>query len=84
MAPVFEEGVRSRDIYLPKGVWLEEGDPERSHVGPVWLHTYPAPLDVLPFFVREPSYVPGAASGLVVPTLMLLLGLAFNLVGVLY
>ncbi|CAH0725126.1 unnamed protein product, partial [Brenthis ino] len=53
VAPVLTEGATSRDIYLPSGLWMEEGDPQRVHVGPTWLRDFPAPLDVLPYFVKE-------------------------------
>ncbi|KAH9640194.1 hypothetical protein HF086_008430 [Spodoptera exigua] len=55
VAPVLTEGARSRDIYLPAGVWYEEGDLEKPIEGPTWIRNYPAPLDVLPYFVRDKS-----------------------------
>lgn len=47
------EGARTRDIYLPVGTWWEEDDPARVHAGPTWLRNHPAPLDYLPYFVRQ-------------------------------
>ncbi|XP_028171145.1 myogenesis-regulating glycosidase-like [Ostrinia furnacalis] len=73
VAPVFQEGVRSRDIYLPSGVWLEEGDPSKLHVGPTWLHSHPAPLDTLPFFVRESPSQTGASTAPAMSVLMIVL-----------
>ncbi|CAH0399610.1 unnamed protein product [Chilo suppressalis] len=74
VAPVLKEGATSRDIYLPKGEWFEGGDPERPHSGPTWLHSHPAPLDVLPFFVRQSSDT-DVATAPVVSGIILVLGL---------
>ncbi|XP_030026572.2 myogenesis-regulating glycosidase [Manduca sexta] len=51
-APVVEEGAVSRDIYLPSGSW-RDGNSGDVYEGPRWLRDYPAPLDVLPYFIRE-------------------------------
>ena len=38
MAPVLEEGAVSRDIYLPRGRWRDEANPEHPvYNGPVWI-----------------------------------------------
>ncbi|XP_047003771.1 myogenesis-regulating glycosidase-like [Schistocerca americana] len=56
VAPVLEEGAVSRDIYLPRGSWRDEADPEHPTVdGPAWLANYSAPLSVLPYFTRVDS-----------------------------
>ncbi|XP_032514691.2 myogenesis-regulating glycosidase-like [Danaus plexippus] len=55
-APVLEEGAVSRDIYLPKGLW-RDGNSGEMITGPQWLRDYPAPLDVLPYFVLEEKHV---------------------------
>ncbi|XP_050451127.1 myogenesis-regulating glycosidase isoform X4 [Cataglyphis hispanica] len=51
VAPVIQEGAIRRDIYLPKGIWL---DINRAAIinGPKWLRNYPAPLDTLPYFKK--------------------------------
>ncbi|KAL6436891.1 hypothetical protein ACFW04_004924 [Cataglyphis niger] len=51
VAPVIQEGATRRDIYLPKGIWL---DINRAAIinGPKWLRNYPAPLDTLPYFKK--------------------------------
>lgn len=51
VAPVVQPGARTRDIYLPPGVWRDY----RTHAvftGAVILRDYPAPLDTLPIFER--------------------------------
>ncbi|KAG6452085.1 hypothetical protein O3G_MSEX007467 [Manduca sexta] len=80
VAPVLEEGATSRDIYLPTGVWLEEGDPERAHEGPLWIRDYPAPLDILPYFVRQSPAIPDSSRTVVMSTIIVLLGLIFNFI----
>ncbi|XP_072938350.1 myogenesis-regulating glycosidase-like [Epargyreus clarus] len=80
VAPVLEEGARSRDIYLPEGTWLEEGDPERIHIGPIWIKNYPAPLDVLPYFVRERDNEDNSSVSPSVAATLVLLGLIANII----
>lgn len=50
-APVIEKGAISRNIYIPKGSW-KDGNTGAVHEGPHWIQNYPAPLDVLPYFIR--------------------------------
>ncbi|KOB70265.1 Glycosyl hydrolase family 31 protein [Operophtera brumata] len=79
VAPVLEENARSRDIYLPTGTWLEAGDPEKAHAGPGWIRSHPAPLDVLPYFVREvPTHNNAGTTG--VAAVLMLFGLLANFV----
>lgn len=49
VAPVLQPNQRSRDIYLPHGVWTDLNTNEQIE-GKRWLTGYPAPLDVLPVF----------------------------------
>ena len=42
---------RSRDVYLPRGRWLDVAR-GRTVRGPARLRDYPAPLDVTPVFIR--------------------------------
>ncbi|XP_034833635.1 myogenesis-regulating glycosidase-like [Maniola hyperantus] len=76
VAPIFSEGITVRDVYLPVGTWLDQGDPEKIHAGPAWVRNYPAPIGVLPFFVREQDSVPDAASAPCATVLLIALGLA--------
>ncbi|XP_045501159.1 myogenesis-regulating glycosidase-like [Colias croceus] len=51
-APVVEEGAVSRDIYLPRGQW-KDGNTGQDYTGPITLYDYPAPLDILPYFILQ-------------------------------
>lgn len=51
-APVLQQGQTSRNIYLPQGLWHDARS--NSYIeGPKWLADYPAPLDVLPYFIKD-------------------------------
>lgn len=50
-APVISPGAMSRDVYLPKGKWLDPNQ-NKTFIGPRWLMDYPAPIHVLPYFKR--------------------------------
>lgn len=55
VAPVLKENATSRDIYFPAGSWVYRLS-DSSHVlyqGPMKVENFSAPIDVLPFFVRE-------------------------------
>uniref|UniRef100_A0A182QD29 Glycoside hydrolase family 31 N-terminal domain-containing protein n=1 Tax=Anopheles farauti TaxID=69004 RepID=A0A182QD29_9DIPT len=51
-APVIVENARARDIYLPRGSWVD-GNTAEQHTGPKWLRNYPAPLNIVPYFIRQ-------------------------------
>lgn len=51
IAPILDEGVYSRDIYLPPGQW-RDGNNASIYNGSTTLTNYPAPIDVLPYFER--------------------------------
>lgn len=51
VAPVVKQGQTSRDIYLPAGDWYDATKNGYIHGGR-WLMDYPAPLHVLPYFIR--------------------------------
>jgi len=44
------ETATARDVYLPRGVWIEY-DSGRRHTGPAVLKNYPLPVDKTPLFV---------------------------------
>lgn len=52
VAPVITEGALQRDVYLPIGTWYDPNT-DKTYEGPTTLKDYPAPLDVLPYFIRK-------------------------------
>jgi len=50
VAPVLLEGQFARDIWLPPGRWRDYW--RNAEFAGGWLRDYPAPLDVLPMFLR--------------------------------
>jgi alpha-D-xyloside xylohydrolase len=56
VAPVLERGARRRMIYLPVGEWVDYWSREIRE-GPGWIN-YPAPLEILPLFVRRGAIIP--------------------------
>ena len=57
VAPVVTKGALARDLYLPRGRWVDYRT-KKVVEGGRWLKGYAAPLDVLPVFVREGARVP--------------------------
>jgi len=56
VAPVLTEGT-SRDIVLPSGDWTA-WDTGKTFRGPAKVKAYPAPLDIIPVFVRAGAIIP--------------------------
>ena len=56
VAPVLERGAQRRMVYLPAGEWVDYWSRE-VYEGPIWLN-YPAPLAILPLFVRRGAIIP--------------------------
>jgi myogenesis-regulating glycosidase len=54
VAPVLEKGATKRDIYVPKGDWVDYKT-KAAVPGDHWIHGYSAALDTLPIFVRDRS-----------------------------
>ncbi|KAJ3658461.1 hypothetical protein Zmor_010196 [Zophobas morio] len=52
VAPVIEQGATSRNIVIPAGTW-KDGNDGTIYEGPQVLTDYPAPIDVLPFFIKQ-------------------------------
>lgn len=57
VAPVLARGAVARDLYLPKGRWVDY-QTKKPVEGGRWLKAWPAPLDTLPVFVRQGARVP--------------------------
>ena len=53
VAPVLTEAQRSRDVYLPAGLWADGNNPSSDEIlGPTWIYQYEAGLFKLPYFIR--------------------------------
>ncbi|XP_048511051.1 myogenesis-regulating glycosidase-like [Athalia rosae] len=52
VAPVIVENATVRDVFLPAGSW-RDANYNNMIVGPTWIKNYPAPLNILPYFVEE-------------------------------
>lgn len=59
VAPVMQQGATSRDITFPEGTWVDLNNPSKRYEGYTTIN-YPAPLDVLPLFVRAGAFIPQA------------------------
>lgn len=60
VAPVLKEGMRSREVYLPRGRWFNYWNDE-AYIGP-GRYIVEAPLDKVPIFVKEGAIIPMTAS----------------------
>ncbi len=56
VAPVVNQGMTKRMVYLPEGVWYDYWTKEKI-VGPTWF-VKEAPLDVCPIYVKAGSVIP--------------------------
>ncbi|MEU5369887.1 NPCBM/NEW2 domain-containing protein [Streptomyces sp. NPDC005951] len=57
VAPVYQDTTERKDIYLPKGTWIDYWS-GRTYQGPTTIDSYSAPLDTLPLFVKAGAAVP--------------------------
>jgi len=57
VAPVYQDTTERRDIYLPKGTWIDYWS-GRTYEGPTTIASYSAPLDTLPLFVKAGAAIP--------------------------
>lgn len=63
VAPVMTQGATRRSIVFPDGLWVDYNNPGRLYNGGDTI-TYPAPLEVLPLFVRAGAIIPQADYGM--------------------
>ena len=49
VAPITDENKYERDIYFPKGEWIDPTN-NQTYVGPKWINGYKAPIDKIPYF----------------------------------
>lgn len=56
MAPVLDKDARSREVYLPGGIWYDFWTGRKITGGRTFTAT--APLDTIPLYVREGSVIP--------------------------
>ncbi|MFJ4970377.1 NPCBM/NEW2 domain-containing protein [Streptomyces sp. NPDC088755] len=57
VAPVHQDTTERRDIYLPKGTWIDYWS-GRTYQGPATIDSYSAPLDTLPLLVKAGAAIP--------------------------
>lgn len=57
VAPVLEQGATDRRIIFPEGTWVDFNNPSDIYEEGDTI-IYPAPLSVLPLFVRAGSFIP--------------------------
>ena len=57
VAPVMTKGARSRKVLFPAGTWIDLNNPSLTYKGGTTA-TVKAPLDVMPMFVRQGSFIP--------------------------
>lgn len=62
VAPVLTQGSVSRDISFPEGTdrWIDLNAPDSVYSGGTVINNYPAPLNIIPLFVREGAFIPSA------------------------
>ncbi len=56
-APLWHVGDRTREVYLPRGTWIDYFDPSHRIDGPATI-TAPAPLGRIPLYVRAGGIIP--------------------------
>lgn len=57
VAPVMTQGATERQVIFPEGLWVDYSNPSKFYHGGDTI-TYPAPLSVIPLFVRAGSFIP--------------------------
>lgn len=56
VAPIMKQGAVEREIIFPDGLWVDYNHPSRLYHGGDTI-MYPAPLEVLPLFVRAGAFI---------------------------
>jgi len=59
VAPVMNQGATERTVTFPEGTWIDFSNPSVKYAGGSTV-SYPAPLDVLPVFVKGGAIIPMA------------------------
>lgn len=59
VAPVLTQGSTERSVTFPQGQWVDYANPTKVYEGGTTI-TYPAPLNVLPLFVKAGAIIPTA------------------------
>lgn len=59
VAPVMEKGAVERTVTFPEGTWVDFANPAQKYAGGSTV-VYPAPLSMLPLFVKAGSFIPMA------------------------
>jgi len=59
VAPVMQQGAVTRKVTFPQGSWVDSNYPYTRYEGGSTVE-YPAPLEVLPLFVRAGAFIPMA------------------------
>ncbi len=57
VAPVMQQGARSRKVVFPEGKWIDWNNPSKTYKGGTEA-TVAAPLSTLPLFVKDGSFIP--------------------------
>ncbi len=61
IAPVVYKGVKTGDVYLPPGEWIDFWKETRYH-GPQTI-AYPTPVDIIPVFIKSGAILPMTLNG---------------------
>ncbi len=59
VAPVMQQGAVERKVTFPQGQWVDYANPSKVYTGGSTI-TYPAPLEMLPIFVKAGAFIPMA------------------------
>ena len=57
VAPVYEEGAKTRRVYLPNGAKWTDAWIDKTYEGGKWID-YETPLEIIPVFLRDEAKIP--------------------------